>query len=46
MLDMRLADKLGVDLLQARNKQLEVNTQKYPAEKVRGSAKKYTEYEK
>jgi NTP pyrophosphatase (non-canonical NTP hydrolase) len=39
----RLADKLGVDMLEAAAKKLEVNRAKYPAEKVRGSAKKYTE---
>ena len=41
---VRLADKLGVDLLEAARKKLEVNARKYPAEKVRGSSKKYTEY--
>ena len=40
---VRLADKLGVDLLEASSKKLEVNAKKYPAEKVRGSAKKYTD---
>lgn len=39
----RLADKLGVDMLEAAAKKLEVNRAKYPADKVRGSAKKYTE---
>lgn len=39
----RLSDKLGVDMLEAAAKKLEVNRAKYPAEKVRGSAKKYTE---
>ncbi|MHB1185126.1 MAG: nucleotide pyrophosphohydrolase [Desulfobulbia bacterium] len=39
----RLADKLGVDMLDAAAKKLEVNRAKYPAEKVRGSAKKYTD---
>jgi len=39
----RLADKLGIDLLEAAEKKLEVNRTKYPADKVRGSAKKYTE---
>ncbi|MCX5870520.1 MAG: nucleotide pyrophosphohydrolase [Deltaproteobacteria bacterium] len=39
----RLADKLGVDMLEAAAKKLEVNRVKYPADKVRGSAKKYTE---
>lgn len=39
----RLADRLGIDLLEAAAKKLEVNRAKYPADKVRGSAKKYTE---
>lgn len=39
----RLADKLGVDPLEAAYEKHEVNQAKYPADKVRGSAKKYTE---
>lgn len=39
----RLADKLGIDLTVAAFEKLEVNRAKYPADKVRGSAKKYTE---
>lgn len=39
----RLADKLGVDPLEAAAKKLEVNREKYPADKAKGSAKKYTE---
>jgi len=42
---VRLADRLNVDLLQAVEKKLELNAEKYPAEKVRGSSKKYTEYQ-
>src|SRR3989338_1525734 len=38
---VRLADKLEVDLQQAALHKLEKNAAKYPAEKVRGSAKKY-----
>lgn len=41
---VRLADKLDVDLLEAALQKLEKNAAKYPAEKVRGSAKKYSEY--
>jgi NTP pyrophosphatase (non-canonical NTP hydrolase) len=40
-----LADKLQLDLMAAVEKKLAINAQKYPADKVRGSAKKYTEYE-
>lgn len=39
----RLADKLGIDPVQAAFEKLEVNQYKYPADMVRGSAKKYTE---
>ena len=42
---VRIADKLNVDLLQAVDRKLALNIEKYPAEKVRGSARKYTEYE-
>ena len=39
-----LADKLGVDLLEAAKQKIEKNALKYPAEKVRGSMKKYSDY--
>jgi len=42
---IRIADKLGVDLLAEANKKIEKNEEKYPAEKVRGKSKKYTEYD-
>ncbi len=42
---IRLADKLDIDLLAAAQSKIELNVQKYPVEKVKGSAKKYTEYE-
>jgi len=38
---VRLSDKLGVDLRGAALRKLEKNALKYPAEQVRGSAKKY-----
>lgn len=41
---VRLADKLDVDLLAAAERKLGKNAAKYPAEVVRGSSKKYTEY--
>jgi len=41
---IRMADKLGIDLLGAVEKKIAINERKYPAEKVRGSSKKYTEY--
>ena len=42
---VRLADKLQLDLMAAVDKKLALNAKKYPADKVRGSSKKYTEYE-
>ncbi|XP_072340116.1 glutamyl-tRNA(Gln) amidotransferase subunit B, mitochondrial [Scyliorhinus torazame] len=41
---VRLAEKCHVDLPQAVLHKLELNGQKYPAGRVRGSSKKYTEY--
>jgi NTP pyrophosphatase (non-canonical NTP hydrolase) len=41
---VRLSDKLGIDLIAAANEKIEANARRYPAEKVRGSSKKYTEY--
>lgn len=41
---LRLADKLGVDLLKAANNKIVINEQKYPVDKVKGSSKKYTKY--
>lgn len=42
---IRIADKLNVDLIEAVSKKIDANAKKYPPEKVRGSSKKYTEYE-
>ena len=41
---VRLADKLDIDLLAAAQSKFELNGQKYPVEKARGNAKKYTEF--
>ena len=43
---IRLADKLGIDLLAAAQRKIDVNARKYPIEKVKGTAKKYTELDK
>jgi len=40
---IRLADILNVDLVQAADRKIEANSQKYPIEKSRRHAKKYTE---
>ena len=41
---VRLADQLDIDLPQAVERKIGLNELKYPADKVRGSAKKYNEY--
>ncbi|MGD8568646.1 MAG: nucleotide pyrophosphohydrolase [Gammaproteobacteria bacterium] len=41
---IRIADKLNVDLLEAVEKKITINAEKYPADKVQGQHKKYTEY--
>ncbi|KAM9363882.1 glutamyl-tRNA(Gln) amidotransferase subunit B, mitochondrial [Symphorus nematophorus] len=41
---VELAEKCHVDLPQAVLRKMALNRQKYPASKVHGSAKKYTEY--
>ena len=41
---VRLADRLGVDLPAAVDRKIALNEEKYPADRVRGSAKKYDEY--
>lgn len=41
---VRIADKLGIDLYEAAERKIAINARKYPADKVRGSARKYTEY--
>lgn len=40
---VRLADKLDIDLLAAALNKIELNSQKYPVDKSKGNAKKYTE---
>ncbi len=42
---IRLADKVGVDIGAAVEQKIKKNEAKYPAEKVKGSSKKYSEYE-
>ncbi len=41
----RLADKLGIDPMKAAHEKLEINAAKYPVEKAKGNARKYTELE-
>ena len=42
---VRIADKLDIDLYAAAERKIAINAIKYPADRVRGSARKYTEYE-
>ena len=41
---VRMCERLDVDLLQVVEDKIKINTEKYPAEKVRGSSKKYSDY--
>jgi len=41
---VRIADKLDIDLYNAALEKLRHNSEKYPADQVRGLSKKYTEY--
>jgi len=40
-----LADECSIDIEKAFLEKMEINKKKYPADKVKGSSKKYTEYE-
>lgn len=40
-----LADTIGIDLSEAVDAKIDINSQKYPIEKSRGNSKKYTELE-
>ncbi|MBF0472484.1 MAG: nucleotide pyrophosphohydrolase [Nitrospirae bacterium] len=39
-----LADKFGIDTIEAAKKKMTINAKKYPVELVKGKSKKYTEY--
>lgn len=41
---IRICDRLDISLLEATDRKIEMNRKKYPAGKVRGSARKYSEY--
>ena len=41
---VRIADKLDIDLHSAALEKLQRNTEKYPAAKVKGKSRKYSEY--
>lgn len=40
---IRLADKLGINLLEVAARKIEINGAKYPVNRAKGSAVKYTE---
>ncbi len=42
---LRISDKLGIDLVAAAADKMVLNERKYPAERVRGDSRKYTEYD-
>jgi NTP pyrophosphatase (non-canonical NTP hydrolase) len=42
---VRIADQLDIDLLAATQRKIKSNEAKYPVDQVRGSSKKYTEYQ-
>lgn len=42
---VRIADRLGIDLLDATHRKMDVNGAKYPVDKARGNSKKYNEYD-
>ncbi len=41
---IRLADRLGIDPVQAAEEKLQLNEKRYPVEKAKGSAVKYTDF--
>ena len=41
---LRIAEVCGIDLIEAANKKIDLNVQKYPVEKCKGSNAKYTSY--
>ena len=41
---VRLAAQLGIDLPAAVDRKIKLNEEKYPPDRVRGSARKYNEY--
>ena len=41
---LQLSDQLGIDPLEAAREKLAINAAKYPADKAKGSSRKYTEF--
>jgi dCTP diphosphatase len=42
---LRISQVLNIDLIEAANKKIELNAQKYPVERARGKNNKYTDYQ-
>jgi NTP pyrophosphatase (non-canonical NTP hydrolase) len=42
---IRIAERLGVDLVAAAREKMAINEKRYPADRVRGSARRASEYE-
>lgn len=42
---LRCAERLDIDVVDAAVRKIEINEQRYPAEKVRGDARRASEYE-
>ncbi len=43
---LRLADRLGVDLVDAADRKMEINARNYPVDLARGNATKHTDFER
>ena len=42
---IRIADRLNVDLIDSARRKIEINEHRYPIDKVRGNARRASEYE-
>jgi len=42
---LRISDQLNVDLMEVTKRKMELNNKRYPVDKVKGSSKKYNEYD-
>lgn len=42
---LRISDQLNIDLMEVTKRKMEINDKRYPVEKVKGSSKKYNEYD-
>ncbi len=41
---LRIADQLDIDLVKALEEKIAINEKRYPVDKVKGSARKYSDY--